>query len=204
MTKRIRNVAILLSVVFVALIVASISMTAAVWTSSGGGDVSQSTVGTNAQSVDWNMWAKYFECFDENEYHSIGIEDALGDNQVALGKFFAQGIGLNNGRLIIPKTIERDGVTKVVAVITSQVFADVTLQEMVEELYIPKEIKYIAPGAFAGLVNLKKVVFEADKLPTLGQAAFAGCLSLSKKQVFLNGGGTPAQCDEEVFVGCPD
>lgn len=160
MTKRIKLMAILMSAVLLVALVASIGATAAIWSSSGTGGNGE--VGPNISDIDWNAWQKYFayNTVDNKvvltEFHQAP-DPAEGDS--AVGSTDVASFGFNHCRLIIPKSVGDD---LPVVTISGSLFSDVSLKEMVEELYIPNTVTKIEANAFSGLTNLKKVVFEGS------------------------------------------
>lgn len=52
-------------------------------------------------------------------------------------------------------------------------------ESALEEIVIPKTVRYIGNGAFEFLNNLKEIVLP-EKLLSIGDCAFRGCLQLKK------------------------
>ncbi len=164
MTKRIKIFAILLSVLLVVGLVGAIGVTAAIWTEDEGKEALDASV-----DVDWTVWAKYFD------YETV-------DGGIVITKFKTQTengaqieTGFNSPILIIPRSIDE----KTVVGISGSVFSDAVLKEMVEELRIPNTVTSISASAFAGFVNLKRVVFETGCNCTVGDFALAGTRKLA-------------------------
>ncbi len=165
MTKRMKIAIILMSVILCAALASGIGATAAIWTDAGGETGNQSTVGTGFQVNDWNVWAKYFTGVDNGD-----------NNGLSLTGFHADGAGFNDHTMIIPKQVGEKDVVR----IGSGLFADVTVKEMIEVLYIPSSVTEIAESAFSALPNLRQVVFEAEGNYSIGAYAFAGCAKLTE------------------------
>ena len=201
MTKRIKIFAILLSVLLVVGLVGAVGVTAAIWTEGEGKEALDASV-----DVDWNAWAKYFN------YETV-------DGGIVITKFKAQTdngaqteIGFNSSVLIIPRSIDE----KTVVGVSGSAFSDAVLKEMAEELRIPNTVISISASAFAGFVNLKRVVFETGCNCTVGDFALAGTrklagiyvgdasvnLTLSDgKYVYSDGGGKNITFAENAFFG---
>ena len=146
MTKRIKLVAIVLSVLMAATLVVSIGVTAAIWSTSGTGGNSE--VGPSATSDNWNVWAKYFKRSSDGVLFGFDFtSEDVADTSTQ--------VGFNHNRLIIPNSVDGD-----VTVISSGLFETSTMKEMAEELAIPSSVKTIRASAFAGFTNLKTVTLQ--------------------------------------------
>lgn len=190
MTKRIKLISILLSIALVAGILASIGLTAAIWTSPSEGETSNA-VGPVIEGDDWNVWAKYFT------YEHVVTADGQDDpDRIVLTEFHNDGtfggeIGFNHHRLVIPSVIDGMRVTQ----IGGSVFKDTVLKDMVEEIAIPITVDLIATGAFSGLPNLVKLEFlenlNSESFTAnpcvIEDFAFAGCAALNASGVVTNG-----------------
>lgn len=175
MTKRIKTIAILLSVLLLAGFVGSIGATAAIWTT-GGGSTDNNAAAPVVQSDDWNVWAKYF----------TGVGIRTGGARLT---GFKDDVGFSSNRLFIPTSIDivvgetAEGTdqtqSRSVTEIAGGLFTNSVLKEMVEEIYIPYTVTKICANAFSGFVNLKKIVFgnvgQGGEKCTVEMFAFSGC-----------------------------
>lgn len=182
MTKRIKSIAILLSVLLLVGIIGSIGATAAIWTT-GGGAAGDSAAAPVVNSTDWNVWADYF----------TGAPQGTSSARLT---GFKEELGFSHNRLIIPThidvEIEKDGTksteNREVVEIAGGMFANSALKEMIEEIYIPYTVTKICANAFSGFINLRKIVFGAigedssdnEKKVVIEMFAFSGCASFDK------------------------
>lgn len=171
MTKRIKLVAITLSVVIIVALIGSIGATAAIWSSSGTGGNSE--VGPSATSENWNVWAKYFKRSSDGVL--TGFHFAI---ETLQEESSAEPVSFNHNRLIIPNRVNGD-----VTVISGGLFEASVMKEMAEELAIPSTVLEIRASAFSGFVNLKTVTFQLKPIKSdyvIEDFAFAGTTSLEK------------------------
>lgn len=172
MTKRIKTVLILLSVVMIMIFAASIGMTLAIWTSTGAGLDNNTVAPATDSSMDWNMWAKYFD--------GVVINDV--SHTAAVTAFHTDGYGLNLETVIIPTDVTVDGIPCKVVEIRSQAFADNILKQLPVTIYIPPTVTRICAATFANLPSLTRVVFGVDSEQTepcvIEDYAFMMCASL--------------------------
>ncbi len=110
-------------------------------------------------------------------------------------------VGLNtfiaDGKLEIPETIKGQKVTEIDGLNdTSSGSAKVHTE--LRELTIPSSVKTVGEGAFSGMSGLKKVTFPQNNLEEIGDAAFAGCTSLTECPI----GANVRTLGHDVFSGC--
>lgn len=160
MTKRLKIVLIILSIVLVAVMATGVGLTVAIWDSQGSGE---SEYGPVLASTDWNSWAKYF---DNNGSEIIGYT------------------GTNLQDVILPNEIDGFEITTV----KSSAFASTTTQDLPVTVYISPSISKIEASTFINMTSLQKVVFAAGSNVTIGDFCFAGCSSL--KEIVIEGNRT--------------
>ncbi|MBO4810559.1 MAG: leucine-rich repeat domain-containing protein [Prevotella sp.] len=97
------------------------------------------------------------------------------------------------GDIIIPSTIEYEGVVCSVEAISSQTFRNSTITS----ISIPNTISSIGYGAFANCKNLTSVVLP-NSMDVIGESLFSGCTNL--KSVFIPDGITTLWGN--AFRGC--
>ena len=80
--------------------------------------------------------------------------------------------------LNIPSSYNDKPVTKIL--IDTENYADARFSgsPVVTRIIIPKSVTFIAAGVFANIPNLKKVTIKGDGNISIGDGAFAGCVSL--------------------------
>ncbi len=180
--------AIILTVFCVVAVVASIGVSAAVWTDAGG----DSGIAPNAPTTDWNVYAKYVTFETEGTTASItGWSGTLLED------------------MVFPSTVTSGSTTYTVTSIRNTVFSSSTMKSVPVSIWIPPTIIYIEEHAFSGLTNLKTVHFGGlannPTLMAVGQFAFAGCTSLSEV-VFETSSTTGFQTRvcfrANAFLGC--
>ena len=186
MTRRIRTVLIIMTVVLVAVMSTAIGLTAAVWDSSSGG---KAEYGPNIGTIDWNSWTKYFEY------------EALEDRNGATVTSYT---GTNLGDVIIPLS----GTQGTVKEISNNIFSTTT-KELPITIYISATVEQIQAAAFSNLPNLEKVVFASTgdlngvevtaQSVTVGAYCFAGCANL--KEIVIEGNRS-VTFDPTAFIGC--
>lgn len=80
-----------------------------------------------------------------------------------------KGAGSSNTVVVIPDTIEADGITYKVTSIADAAFKD---NKTVKKVIIGKNITAIGSEAFSGCTNLSEIVIESKKLSEIGENAF--------------------------------
>ena len=96
--------------------------------------------------------------------------------------------------VIIPETMNIDGKDYKVAGIGSEAFADCV---WLEEVCIPKTVRYIGTYAFGDCYGLKKVKIDGS-LQAIGKAAFYSCRNLEKVYI----AGNVIEFSTEAFCSC--
>lgn len=102
-----------------------------------------------------------------------------------------------SGKVIIPPTVEHDGVTYTVTGINSDAFANCTELEAID---IPRTVKIINERAFQNCVGLSEL-FIPNTLEEIRNQAFVGCTGL--KKLFFEDGEQRCRLESaSPFKGC--
>ena len=177
------KIALTISIVILALalVLAGVGPTAAIWDSQSGGS---SEYGPVVDTTDWNSWRKYFE-----------FQDIM-DGSTVIGCEVVSYTGTNLEDIYIPPT-NNSGIP--VTEIRNTIFQDATKKELPVVIYISGNVTHIAAAAFAGLPNLQKVVFASGAEVDCDAYTFAGCQYLTTVVIE---GGRSVNFDTTSFAGC--
>ena len=194
MHRKYRLALAIASIVLFIVALTATGVSYAVWTSPEGGVSGEgtTTVSPSVNANDGYVWAKYFnfETITEGNIKYAAITTFYADG--------AQAAGLNLADVYIPEEfwVKKDGTRLYVKdelvgltagvdydvyttkIITNRIFMDVTLKQLPVNVYIPRGVTKIETGAFSGLANLQKVVFNVANDCTIEQYAFVDCPKL--------------------------
>lgn len=184
MTKSIKLGILILSVVLMAVLIATTSLTFAKWTAGGGGEGGTTTsYGPIADSTNWNVYDKYFDY-----------------EQLSGGWAITGFSGVNLEDMIIPATHNGAPVISI-----KKLFNDTT-RKLPVTVKIPYSVASISPSVFANCENLQKVIFGSYPTPgatatvcECGEYLFAGCTSLKEVYVY---GNNKVNFGDYDFMGC--
>ena len=201
MTKRLKLILIIVSVMLISVLTTAIGLTAARWSTMGG----ESEYGPTVSTPDWNSWKKYFrndaELTDDDyhEYNDYEVftheenESTIFDGLAIFGFY-----GTNLGDVIFPSQLGAEGNIDV-SELRNTIFTDSTKKDLPVAIYIPGTIQSISANTFSNLPNLEIVVFAAGNEVDVDEYAFAFCRSLTT--VIIEGGRTVNFADT-TFAGC--
>lgn len=200
MKRKYRISILIASLVLLSVAITMTGVSYAVWTSSigsleGGTSSVAPSVTPTYNGVRNYVWAKYFNI------NVIEAEDGTKCAQVTT--FYTGGdtpYGINLGDVVIPDvfwyrknsdgTVSDERLFSIDGLsaeeyeeyqtysIANTIFADITLQQLPERIYIPQGVRVIEDFAFAALPNLKEVYFFNENTCKVGEYAFVGCIAL--------------------------
>lgn len=203
MHRKYRLALAIASIVLFIVALTATGVSYAVWTSPEGGVSGEgtTTVSPSVNANDGYVWAKYFnfEPITEGNIKYAAITTFYADG--------AQAAGLNLADVYIPEEfwVKKDGTRLYVKdelvgltagvdydvyttkIITNRIFMDVTLKQLPVNVYIPRGVTKIETGAFSGLANLQKVVFNVANDCTIEQYAFVDCPKLTIVEIKSEG-----------------
>lgn len=147
------------------------------------GDTINGTIIADLSAGDWIGHFNFYISYKEREYPEITIDSETAN---------LPGIKIENGVLIIPEIVEKDGEEYKVTNIKEGAFG---YKYDIKEIIFPESLQIIEANAFTNCNGLTEITIPSNV--TVGNNAFQYCTELKTLEI-----GENVTINENAFIGC--